>query len=75
MNQLLSLSLVGFFAVNPFVRRAERAYAVLDILDKPEGKSLLLSTRFLAHDAINTVLRHLFVFFRNRSRHIYFLSI
>jgi len=55
--------LMGFFPVNALICGAERTDAVFDVLDKPVRDPTLLFTRAQAYRALNTALRHLFVFF------------
>jgi hypothetical protein len=61
------LSLMGLFPVNPFIRRAVWAYAMLDSLDKPISDPALLLPGARAYRALDAVLCHFFIFFGYRS--------
>jgi hypothetical protein len=56
-------SLMGLFPVNPLVRRAVWAYAMLNSFDKPISEPSLLLSCVSAYRTLDAALSHFFVFF------------
>jgi hypothetical protein len=54
-------SLMCFFTVNPLIRRAVWAYAMLDSLDKPISEPSLLLSCFCAYRTFDAALGHFFI--------------